>query len=160
MRMGDRDGGDAAETAHDLDRGVIDERDAVPEDVAAWRAQQQRALTDGKLRHRADADQAGLVLPVAVEMPAREGIERGPLLPAGRHELTLVLADRTARRRFIRRCELAAAGLAEEGRHGVVQPVSLTSCPLSRGRPFDAMPSRPSRIALTPMIAARAQYSA
>ena len=58
------------------------------------RAQQQRALADGELRHRTDADQAGLVLPVAIEMPARERIERGPFLPAGRDELTLVLTDR------------------------------------------------------------------
>ena len=136
VRMGDRDGGDAAETSHDLNRGFIDEGDAVPEDVADRRAQQQRALADGKLRHRADADQAGLVLPVAIEMAARERIERRPFLSAGRDELTLVLADRTPRRRLIRWRELAAAGLAQEGGHGVL-----------RSQGFDVMPFVPRQAA-------------
>src|SRR4029078_10224266 len=43
VRMGDGDGGNAAETLHDLDRGGIDERDAVPQEVAAPRAQQPGA---------------------------------------------------------------------------------------------------------------------
>src|SRR5258705_7319022 len=149
MRVRDRNGGNAAETLHDLDRGGIDEWDAVPQDVARGRAQQQRALADGKFRHRADADQAGLVLPVAIEMPVRERIERGPPLAAGRDELTLVLADRTRRRRLIRRRELAAAGLAEEGRHGV-RRLGFGPKTLSRSASFDAMPSRPCRHVLTP----------
>ena len=54
------------------------------------RAQQQRALPDGELRHRPDPDQARLVLPEAIEMPPRQRVERGPALAAGRNELPLV----------------------------------------------------------------------
>src|SRR4029079_10390781 len=145
VRMGDGDGGNAAETLHDLDRGGIDERDAVPQDVATRRAQQQRALPDGELRHRTDADQAGLVLPVAVEMSARERIERGPLLPAGRDELTLVLTDRTSGRRLMRRRELAAAGLAEEGGHSVRRSETLTPVPFVPRRAVRRNALRPIR---------------
>src|SRR5262249_5482280 len=59
------------------------------------RAQDERALADGKFRHRPDPDQAGLVLLIAIEVAARERFEGGPPLAAGRNELTLVLTDRT-----------------------------------------------------------------
>jgi len=57
--------------------GGIDERDAVPQNIAFGRAQDERALADGKFRHRSDPDQAGLVLLIAIEVPARERIEGG-----------------------------------------------------------------------------------
>src|SRR5580698_9035623 len=44
MRMRDRDAGDTAQQAYDLDRGIIDEADAVPHYVAVRRTHQQRAL--------------------------------------------------------------------------------------------------------------------
>jgi hypothetical protein len=97
--------------------GGIDERDAVPQNIAFGRAQDERALADGKFRHRSDPDQAGLVLLIAIEVPARERIEGGPPLAAGWNELTLVLTDRAGTRRRIRRRKLAAAGLADEGGH-------------------------------------------
>jgi hypothetical protein len=112
-----RDPGEPAERLHDRDGRGIDEGDAVPQDVARGHAHEQRALADGELGNRADPDQAGLMLLVAVEMPSREALEGGPALAAGRNELALVLADGAARRRFVRRHELAAAGLADEGRH-------------------------------------------
>src|SRR4029078_4421993 len=100
----------------------------------------QRALPDGQLRHRTDADQACLVLPGAVEMSSRERVARVPLLPAGGDELTLVLTDRTSGRRLLRRRELAAAGLTEEGGHSVRRSETITLCPLSRGAPPAQMP--------------------
>src|SRR4029453_7886222 len=115
---GDREGGGPAEPLDDLHGAGVDERDAIPQNVAAGSAQQQRALADGEFRHRADPDQARLMLAIAVEMPAREHLERGPALPPGRNVLALVLADRTCRRRRVRGCELASAGVADESGHG------------------------------------------
>ncbi len=117
MRVRDCDSGEPAERLDDRDRRGIDEGDAVPQYVAGGRAHEQRALADGEFGNRPDADQAGLMLLIAVEMPAPEALERGPPLAAGRNELPLVLADRAARRRLVRRRELAAAGLADEGGH-------------------------------------------
>jgi hypothetical protein len=124
MRVGDRDAGKPAEPLHDLDGGGIDERDAVPQDIAFGRAHDERALADGKFRHRPDPDQAGLVLLIAIEVPARERIEGGPPLATGRNELTLVLTDRAGARRRIRRRKLAAASLADEGGHHTTRHVA------------------------------------
>src|SRR5260370_2392116 len=104
MRVGDRDAGKPAEPLHDLDGGGIDERDAVPQNIALGRAQDERALADGKFRHRPNPDQAGLVLLIAIEVAARERIQGDPPLAAGRDELTLVLTHRAgARPRLLRR---------------------------------------------------------
>src|SRR5262249_55094528 len=124
MRVGDGDAGEPAERLHDLDGGGIDERDAVPQNIAFGSAQDERALADGKFRHRPDADQAALVLLIAIEVPARERLEGSPLLTAGRNELTLVLTDRAGARRLIRRRKLAAAGLADEGGHHTTRHVN------------------------------------
>ena len=117
MRVGNGDAGEAAEPLHDLGGRGIDERDAVPKDVARGSAHKQGALADGEFGNRPDPDQAGLVLLVGIEMPARERLEGGPPLATRGDELALVLADRAARRRLDRRRELAAAGLADEGGH-------------------------------------------
>src|SRR5262249_62246205 len=111
---GDRDAGKPAERLHDLDGGGIDERDAVPQNIAFGRAQDERSLADGKFRHRPDPDQAGLVLLIAIEVAARERFEGGPPLAAGGGELTLVLTNTGRRRRRGRGRKMAAAGLALE----------------------------------------------
>jgi len=113
----------ASPLLHDLDGGGIDERDAVPQNIAFGRAQEERALADGKFRHGPDADQAALVLLIAIEVTARERLEGGPLLAAGRNELTLVLTDRAGAWRRIRRRKLAAASFADEGGHHTTRHV-------------------------------------
>src|SRR5262249_54764521 len=115
--------GKPAERLHDLDGGGIDERDAVPQNIAFGSAQDERALADGEFRHRSDPDQAGLVLLIAIEVAARERVEGGPPLAAGGTELRLVLTDRSGRRRRVRGRKLAAAGLADEGRHHTTRHV-------------------------------------
>src|SRR5262245_66547156 len=60
MRNGDRP--QAAEAVNQSNRGSVDERDAVPKYVAVGGAHEQRALTDGKGRLRANANQARFVL--------------------------------------------------------------------------------------------------
>ena len=69
--MRNRDGVQPAKPLDQGDRGVVDQRDAIPQDVALRRAQEQCALADGELRLRADADEAWLVLaePVVVRNP-------------------------------------------------------------------------------------------
>src|SRR5215813_3860424 len=83
VRMRDSDGAQSAECVDQGDRGIIDQRDAIPQDVPLKRTQKQRALPDGELRLRADADEAGLILPEPVEMRDPEPFERRPRLPAG-----------------------------------------------------------------------------
>src|SRR5262249_59791599 len=122
-RVGARERGAPAERLHDLDSGGSDERDAVPQNIAFGNAQDERALADGEFRHRSDPDQAGLVLLIAIEVPALERVEGGPPLAAGRNELPLVLTDRAGRRRHVRGRKLAAAGLADKGGHDTTRHV-------------------------------------
>jgi len=76
VRVRDRDAGDAAKGAHDLDGGVVDEADAVPQDVAVRRADQQGALGDRERRRGADADQDRIMLrPHEVDEIARRFAE-------------------------------------------------------------------------------------
>jgi hypothetical protein len=99
MRMRDGNGTQAAETFDEGDGGLVDERNAIPQYVAVRRANEQRALADGKTRQRADANQARLVLAKGVEMARREQVKRRPGLPTGGRELALVLAHTALSRR-------------------------------------------------------------
>ncbi len=94
MRMRDGDADEAAEPLDDGDRGLVEERDAVPQHVAFFGHHQQRALADGEGGHRADADEARLVLAESVAVAARQRLVRGPRLARGRHELARFIADR------------------------------------------------------------------
>jgi hypothetical protein len=63
--------GDRAQSAKPFDygnRGVVDQRDAIPEDVSLRGAQKQCTLSDGKPWRRPNADKPWLVLtePVVV----------------------------------------------------------------------------------------------
>jgi hypothetical protein len=67
MRMGNGDRLEAAEPVDERDGRSVEQRDAVPQNIAVRRADEERALADGKLRLGADADQPRLVLAVGVE---------------------------------------------------------------------------------------------
>ena len=58
MRVRNGDGVDAAEAFDQRDGRVIERGDAIPQDIAGVGAQQQRALADGEMRLRADAEDA------------------------------------------------------------------------------------------------------
>jgi hypothetical protein len=118
--MRNRDPGDPAHGAHDLDRCVVDEADAVPQDVAVRRADQQGALGNGEGRHGADADQGRLLLAEGGEVGALHCAQRGPGLAEHVHVLALVLADRAAGRWCVARGVLRAAGGADERWHGAL----------------------------------------
>src|SRR5690606_4461429 len=112
--------------AHARHRPVVDQGDAVPEQVAAGRTHQQRALADREARLGTDPEQAfGLRLD-AVAVRAAQRLERGPLLPAAADVLALVLADRAAVGLARRVGELGATGDADEAGHAGSPPVRST----------------------------------
>src|SRR5215831_6821955 len=115
--MRDSDRPQAAEAVNEGDCGSVDERDAVPQYVAVRRAHEQRALTDGKRRLRADTDQARFVLTEGIEMGHSEPVQCRPGLSGWRLELTLILAHLALRRRSGARCMLHPAGRADKGGH-------------------------------------------
>jgi len=116
VRVRDRDRGEPAELLDARADLVVEQRDAVPEDVPARSLDEERALADREARRRADADQARLLLPDVRAMVAPKVIERRPPLPVPADVLALVLADRAARRRLCALRELASARDADEVR--------------------------------------------
>jgi hypothetical protein len=110
MRMRDRNRGDAPAA---LDRGrglVVEQRDAVPEEVRVAPGHEECPLPDREGRFGADAEEAGVVAD-HVPMVTTEVGECRPLLTRLRHVLARVLADRAAIR--IGSAELDAAGGAD-----------------------------------------------
>jgi hypothetical protein len=68
MRVRDGDPGDAAKPVQQIGRGLVDQADAIPQDIARRRLHKQRALTDRKLRRHPDAEQPRLEPAEAVAM--------------------------------------------------------------------------------------------
>ncbi len=136
VRVGDRNSGQAAECAHDLDRRVVDEADAVPQDISLRRAHQQRALGDGEGGEGANSEQSRFELRERVVVGPAHLLERGPGLAERVHVLPLLLADGATFRRFVTRRVLRAAGGADEGGH----QCSFTAGAVRRDRPRESMP--------------------
>ena len=113
MRVRDRDLGDPAQLLHLLNRRVVQEPDAVPQDVAALRLDQERPLADPELRLGVDRVEPVLLLLDDIPVRRPQVLERRPLLAVGVDVLPLVLADGTSRRGLIRLGELRPAGDAE-----------------------------------------------
>jgi hypothetical protein len=116
--MRDRDRTHLSPRPHRLDRGVVHERDHVPEHVALGRLGEQQPLADREGRLDADAEVAR-VLPDVAAVVAGKLLERRPLLTSGPDVLALVLADRAALRRLARLGELRRARAADELGQGV-----------------------------------------
>jgi len=118
VRVGDRDRGDPAELLDARAELVVEERDAVPEDVAARarRLDEERALADREARLAADPDETRRLLANLGAVVSPERLERRPPLTVAADVLPLVLADRAARRRLGALGELAPAGGADEMR--------------------------------------------
>jgi hypothetical protein len=118
VRMRDRDGAQSAKSVDQGDRSVVDQGDAIPEDVPFRRTQKHCALPDGEFRSRADADETWLVLAKSVVVRNPQPLQRCPRLALGRNELTLVLAHRAMGRWSFAWRILRATGRADESRHG------------------------------------------
>jgi hypothetical protein len=116
VRVRDRDRGQAAVALDLSGRVVIEQRHAVPQDVAVAGRHEQRALPDRERRVEPDA----VVRALATDLVAVAGaqvVAGPPRLPRGGHVLALVLADRAAFGRRVGRCELRAAGRTEVSGH-------------------------------------------
>jgi hypothetical protein len=62
VRVRDRDRRESAEPLDTRAELVVEERDAVPEDVSAGRLDEESALADREARLAAEPDEAGLLL--------------------------------------------------------------------------------------------------
>lgn len=78
--------------------GVVEQGDAVPQDVAMRGAHEQRPLPDRERRFHADADEVGLLLAQHHGVLPGEVGHGGPLLPIPPDILAFVLADRAVSR--------------------------------------------------------------
>src|SRR6478672_6052687 len=78
MRMRNRDGADAAACVYLSDRFVVQQRDAVPEQISSGRLQKQSALAYGKFRFGTDAQNLRRFILEAIVMIHREPFERRP----------------------------------------------------------------------------------
>ena len=78
-------------------RGVVEQRDRVPEHVAVGGADEQGALTDPDGRGDADPEQAGLLLAQVGRVVAGEVRGGRAALPVPADVLALVVADRAVR---------------------------------------------------------------
>jgi hypothetical protein len=79
---------------------------------------QERALVDAKGWRHADPDQAGFI-PERRHMASLKTLQRRPRLPARRHELPFLVADRARVRRLGRGRILGAASGADERVHDI-----------------------------------------
>ena len=114
----------SAEPVDQRDRGVVDQRDAIPENVSLRRTHEQRALPDGEPRRGADTDQARLVLAKSIVVRNPQALQRGPRLPLGRDVLALIFTHRALRRWGFAWRILRTAGRADERRHDLPRLVA------------------------------------
>ncbi len=96
---------------------VVQQRQAIPQHVAARRLQQECALSDAEPRLGLELSEAGLKAFDAIAMGAAQRIKRGPLLAVEPYELPLFLADFTMPRRVWSIRVLRAAGDADVAGH-------------------------------------------
>ena len=126
--MRNRNGVQSAKPVDQGDRGVIDQRDAIPQDIPLRCAKEQSALADRELRLRADPDEPRLVLAESVVVRNPEPLERCPRLALGWNVLAFVFADGALNRRNVTRRILCAAGTADECRHGLPRLTLRRQC--------------------------------
>src|SRR6266581_1110416 len=100
MGMRNRDGADAATCVYLGDCFVIQQRDAIPEQISSRRLEKQSSLANRKFRFSADAQKLRRFIFDAVVMISRKAFERRPFLAGVTDELPFILANWTARRRF------------------------------------------------------------
>jgi hypothetical protein len=119
MRMREGDASQPTPLPHCRHTLLVDEPEAIPEEVAGWRLDQECALSDPDRRIGADAGEARLeVADFDVAAFRTQLGQRGPLLSLGWDVLALVLADRAAVRGSVAGGVLHPAGPADVGLHG------------------------------------------
>ena len=128
VRVRDRDRGEPAAPL-DLRRGrLVEQRDAVPQQVGVAVGDEQRALADRECGIGADAGQRALVAELVGVAGGQLG-QRRPALPGLRDVLARIEADRARRRRGLRVRVLGPAGNADEPLHGAQHYASRCPSP-------------------------------
>jgi hypothetical protein len=112
-----RDRADAAARVDLRDCSIVQQRDAIPEQISRWGLHKQSALADGKFGLGANAKEVPRFFFKTVLMIGCEAFECGPFLAAMAHKLPFILANRTAERRLRRLGKLRSALYADEILH-------------------------------------------
>ncbi len=89
---------------------ITNHSDAVPKDIAVFRANEQHALANGECRNRTDADNAFFVFAECIGMALPQGVKRGPRLPSRGNILPLFFTDHATSWRLLALGVLRAAG--------------------------------------------------
>src|SRR4030095_14759579 len=101
MRMRNRDGADAAACAYLGECFVVQQRDAIPEQISSGRLQKQSALTYRKFRFGADSQKPRRFLFETIMVVSRKAFERRPFLAGVTDELPFIFANWAVRRRVL-----------------------------------------------------------
>ena len=99
MGMGDGDAGKAAQLLDQLDRRVVDQGGAIPQEISGRGPNQRRALPNREAGLGVDLEQVRLKLPPGVDMGRAQLVGGRPGLPGTRHVLPFVPACRPRSRR-------------------------------------------------------------
>src|SRR5579872_2702355 len=99
MRVGDCDRGNTAECLNSGDGVVIEEANAIPQNITGAGLNQKSTLTDGELWFRLDAPNFRALLIERIVICGSQILQSRPLLPLQSDELALVFAYRAAFRR-------------------------------------------------------------
>src|SRR5438034_4381852 len=99
VRMRNRDRADTAARVHLGNRVVVEESDAIPEQISSGRLQKQSTLAYRKFRFGADPQKAWRFFFQAVVMISRQPFERRPFLASVTNKLPFISANGTAWRR-------------------------------------------------------------
>ena len=127
VRMRDRNRHETAVPAHE--RLVLrEQRQAIPQDVAAGRLDEQRTLADREFGLDPDSGELRLDFADVGAVLRADVVQRRPLLSLLRDVLTLVTADRALARRLVRSRVLRAARRAEEARHDNSNNDTVSTC--------------------------------
>ncbi|HEU5169101.1 MAG TPA: hypothetical protein VFU46_01115 [Gemmatimonadales bacterium] len=117
VRVGDGDRPGPTGRLHGGDRGIVHQRDAVPENGKPGIAHEQRALPDREWGLDHHPDQVGTLRENDDGVTGVKLSQRRPPLPLEADELPLVLADAAALGRQRRLGVLGTAGRADEVGH-------------------------------------------
>jgi hypothetical protein len=95
MRMRYRDRTDAAAGVDLCDCSIVQQCDAIPEQIPSRRLHKQSALADSKFGFGANAEKSRRFFFETVSMIGCQTVKRGPFLAAMAYKLPFILANRT-----------------------------------------------------------------
>ena len=120
MRMRNGNGADAAARVHLGNGVVVEESDAIPEQISCGRLQKQSTLAYRKFRFGADPQKAWRFFFETVVMISRQLFERRPFLASVTNKLPFIFANGTPWRRLDCLRKLCSALYTDEIFHGIL----------------------------------------